>query len=104
MADGLLLQGFICDADSDEARMPFDNNTAKQEIWMTKDPAESDCLRTLTGPEEFLHHPSYVATPQHLLDVTEDSCYMPNRARRTASTAAAGPPTSTCAASCRPKR
>jgi hypothetical protein len=32
------------------------------------------------------------------------SCYMPNRARRTAWTAASGPLTSTCAAPCRPKR
>ena len=35
---------------------------------------------------------------------SQDSRYMPNRARRTASTAAAGPTTSTCAAPCRPKR
>jgi len=33
-----------------------------------------------------------------------DCCYMPNRARRTASTAAAGPLTSTWAAPCRPNR
>jgi hypothetical protein len=85
--------------------MPFDNNEAKQEIQMTKIRQKvSDCLRTLTGPEQFCTIPSYVATPEHLLDVTQDSCYMPNRARRIASTAAAGPPTSTCAASCRSKR
>jgi hypothetical protein len=37
-------------------------------------------------------------------DGRQGSSYMPNRARRTASTAAAGPTTSTCAAPCRPKR
>jgi hypothetical protein len=63
--------------------MPFGNNEAKQEIQMTKIRQKvSDCLRTLTGPEQFCTIPSYVATPEHLLDVTQDSCYMPNRARR----------------------